>query len=479
MGCNTRKLILAGASTVIVLAAVTSLVCTSRLSSTGPRTVQANQAEPGSPVPSSSTSTGPPEINAAAFKGQGRLAFVCGGLLYVLDGQTGAVRQLTTDGITSQPVWSHDGEWLAYMRATDQQSASDTLWLARWDGTQAHQVPVPAVFDSFSHLFWLGADDVLEVSGQNGVWLVPVTGATRQLADDPGVVSPDGKSLAYSVTPPYDSKHPEDWSDSLFTIATNGGQPVQRLTASQGDGIIVVGWWPDSKGLLYWLDREHSADAMADGVNLYSLRLGNNEPKLLTSGLSRQGWLSTFPPHNLLMVNGGGRIVWADKNLALINVESGQIKDLKNPAGCVAIDPSISADGSRIAFVAAKDLGDNVWGFNNAQDLAVWVASRTLWVENADGSGAHPLTSAGQVYQPLWSQDGRRIMYVKDNSLWLIGADGGEPAKIYSPLAYEDPLAGAFGYFGFISYQDEVAWYQPWGSGATAERAPAVTLSCR
>lgn len=35
----------------------------------------------------------------------------------------------------------------------------------------------------------------------------------------------------------------------------------------------------------------------------------------------------------------------------------------------MAIDPSISADGKSIAFVAAKGLGDNVEGFNSSKDL--------------------------------------------------------------------------------------------------------------
>jgi TolB protein len=455
---NARKLILACASAVIIILSGVSLICTGRLSNAGSRTVQTNRVEPGNPAPAPGTTLPEININAAAFKGQGRLAFVCGGLLYVLDGQTGTLRRLTTDGIASQPVWSPDGEWLAFLRATGPQAAP-AVWLTRRDGAQAHQVPAPAVFDSFSHLSWLGSGDVLEVSGENGVWLVPVTGASRQLAEDPGMVSPDGQTLAYAATTLSDT---ENRSDTLYTVAVTGGRPVWRLAASQDNRIILAGWWPDGKGLLYWLDPGYSADAMAGGVDLHSLRLGDAAPKLLTSGFDRQGWLSMSPQNNLLMVQGRERLTWADKSLALINVAAGQIREMQNPAGCVSIDPAISADGKRIAFVAANDLGDNVEGFNSNKDLMAWVASRTLWVERADGSGAHPLPSAGQgVYQPLWSRDGSHILYARDNSLWLIGADGGEPARICGPLSYEDPLAGVFGYFGFISYQDEVAWYQP------------------
>ncbi len=465
MRFNTRKLILAVASSVIILIVVVSLIYPAGLSGTGPGTALSNQAVPGSLAPSSNAAPSPPDVKASAFKGQGRLAFVCQGLLYVLDGQTGEVRQLTDAGRASQPAWSHDGEWLAFMRFTGPQTPP-AIWLVRRDGTQVHHVQAPTAFDrQFS---WSPTDDLLDVSGQNGVWLVPVTGEPRQLSDVPGLVAPDGKTLAYITTLSYDRNHPEHRNDVLYTVAVDGGRPrprpewTRRLAALRDNGIILVGWWPDGKGLLYWLDPDYSASAMADGVDLYSLRLGDTEPRLLTSGLGRPGWLSMFSRSSLLMVKGRLRIVWADKSRAMINVESVSIRDLQNPAGCVAIDPSLSADGTRIAFVAARDLGDNVWGFNKTEDLTAWVATRALWVENADGSGARPLASAGQgVYQPLWSKDGNRILYVKDNFLWLIGAGGGEPEKICGPLAYEDPIAGAFGYYGFISYQDEVAWFQP------------------
>jgi TolB protein len=434
----------------------------------------------------------PPSVNAAAFKGQGRLAFVWQGLLYVLDGEAGEIGELTTGSVAmanslgtrqfgpgkaSQPAWSPDGEWLAFRYTSDAQPSADSLWFVRRDGRQCMGMPMSQAYGRFS---WSPTGNTLAVAEDGGLWLFQVDGASlldgtsRRLVPaastgDSGSVpgdfsdsfdwSPDGKTLAYSFTLPYDSNHPEDRSDALFTIDINGGKPVKHLVAPQA-GIELAGWWPNGKGLLYWLDGMHSASLAADGMPLCSLQFGNTEPKLLASGLGRQGWLSLGSQGELLMVAGGGRIVWADKSLAVINVESGSVRNLKNPTGSVAIDPSLSPDGRRIAFVAAKNLGDRIWGFDNPEDLTDWVASRTLWVENADGSGAHPLTSAGQgVYQPSWSKDGSHILYVKANSLWLIGAGGGEPEKI-CPLANEDPAAGAFGYYGFISYRDQMAWFQ-------------------
>jgi len=297
---------------------------------------------------------------------------------------------------------------------------------------------------------------------------VPVAGVPRRLAATTGTVSfawaPDGKSLAYSTTLPYDSKDPASRSDALYTVSVDGGAPVKQVEAPQA-GIIIAGWWADGRGVLYWLDPLHSASLAADGLGLLSLRLGDVKPTHLATGLIHQGWLSQSPAGKLLMVTGSGRIIWNNKQLALGDPGAGSVKAIDNPAGMVTIDPSLSRDGRRIAFVAARDLGGEVWGFSKPDELTAWINSRTLWTANSDGSGAHPLTAAGTgIYQPVWSRDGSHILYIRNNALWLISADGGNPQKVVGPfLERQDP----FGYYGYASYQDMMAWYQPRDAGGT------------
>jgi TolB protein len=295
---------------------------------------------------------------------------------------------------------------------------------------------------------------------QDGVWLIPVSGQASKLVNSDGTFhlawSHDGRFLAYNVTLP--SEEPVNRSDALYTIAIDGGKPVELLVAPQA-GIQVSSWWPDGKGLLYWLDPLYSASLAADGMGLCSLHLGDTEAKPLATGLAHQGWQSLSPQGNLLMVTGSGRIVWAEKSLVAVDLASGSVQDFNNPEGSVAIDPSFSPDGSRIAFIAAKNLGDNVWGFDRPEELADWVATRTLWLQNADGSGAHPLTAAGTgVYQPAWSKDGDHILYVRDNALWIIRADGGQPEKVLDLFSEGEEL---FGFYGYISCRDFIAWRQP------------------
>lgn len=415
--------------------------------------------EPGSSAPGNTLSNAL-DVNTAAFTDQGDLAFIRQGLLYTLDGATGEVKQLTESGRALQPAWSHDGQWLAFISPASREDGTGPLWLARRDGSQLLQVQGLPGLTGRDSFYWSPTANVLAVTMQDGIWLVPADGAASRLIQSEGTFhlawSPDGRSLAYNATLPSDE--PANRSDALYTIAVDGGQPVEQLVTPQA-GIQVTAWWPDGKGLLYWLDPLHSASLAADGMGLLSLRLGESEPELLASGLAHQGWQSLSPQGNLLMVKGDGRIVWAQKSLSTIDLADGNARELNNPEGSVAIDPSFSPDGSRIAFVAAKDLGDGVWGFNKPEELADWVATRTLWLQNAYGSGAYPLTAAGTgVYQPTWSKDGDHILYVRDNALWIIGADGGHPEKVLDLFPETEDL---FGFYGYTSYRDLMAWCQP------------------
>ena len=87
-----------------------------------------------------------------------------------------------------------------------------------------------------------------------------------------------------------------------------------------------------------------------------------------------------------------------------------------------------------------------------------WVHTRTLWVADPNGR-TYELRAAGTgVYDPQWSRDGRHVLYLRDNAIWLIGVSGGPPVKIVGPL----PTApGLFGYYGHVSVTSLFAWWQP------------------
>ncbi|MCB0077112.1 MAG: thioredoxin domain-containing protein [Anaerolineales bacterium] len=81
--------------------------------------------------------------------------------------------------------------------------------------------------------------------------------------------------------------------------------------------------------------------------------------------------------------------------------------------------PTLSPDGSRIAFTAPSPEGD----------VEIYVAD----VES--GEATNLTNQVGQDQQPLWSPDGNSIAFVSvreggDTDIWLMGADGSEPRRL-------------------------------------------------
>lgn len=396
-----------------------------------------------------------PSVAPAAIKGQGDLAFVWHGLLYALDGETGSLQQLTDSGQAVCPTWSSDGQWVAFVRVTDAVATTGSLWIVRRDGSQAHQIqqlPGPVDKDGFA---WSPTADMLAVTSDNALWLVTPDQAPRQLAKNDAQIwfawSPDGQSLAYNTT------GPDDQSDPLVTLSLAGGEPITRTTVSQA-AIHVAAWWPDGKGLLYYVVPLHSASLAADGLPLCSLSLASGEVKTISTGLPHGDWLSLSPQGRLAMVAGSGRTVWNQKSLLTACWSTGSTKRLTPPKGSVAIDPAFSPDGSWLAFVATRDLGRDLMGFKTPDALADWVSTRTLWVSAADGTQQRQLTAAGTgVYLLGWSRDGSRLLFVRGGAVWLMDAAGGEPQQVIGRLPDEKDY---FGFYGYACYHDEVAWYR-------------------
>jgi dipeptidyl aminopeptidase/acylaminoacyl peptidase len=136
---------------------------------------------------------GGPVVNVAAFAGHGRLAFISGRTIWILDGGTKSLRRIATPvGLyPSQPSFSHDGRWLAFVRTTTKPldvpgsgAQVGQLWLARGDGSGAH--PVHGLANALL-IGWSPTADVLAVEGGPISKRVPFGSLTTVR-----LVSPDG-----------------------------------------------------------------------------------------------------------------------------------------------------------------------------------------------------------------------------------------------------------------------------------------------
>lgn len=130
-------------------------------------------------------------------------------------------------------------------------------------------------------------------------------------------------------------------------------------------------------------------------------------------------------------------VVSRQEKLLGIDVSTGQIEIIsqkkRNPSDILQIDysPSVSPDGSRIAFTTHRFVNDGYYSW----DIAV---------SAIDGANIEKLTrSKGRDRNPVWSPDGSRIAFLSDrvqtrpasDRLYVMAADGSSVVSVAPDIA--------------------------------------------
>jgi hypothetical protein len=67
--------------------------------------------------------------------------------------------------------------------------------------------------------------------------------------------------------------------------------------------------------------------------------------------------------------------------------------------------------------------------------------------------------------RPTWSTDGKSLLYVSRDALWLSPATGGNPTEIATPLfapaEWLHPRFGVISYYGQINWTGQFNWRSP------------------
>ena len=101
-------------------------------------------------------------------------------------------------------------------------------------------------------------------------------------------------------------------------------------------------------------------------------------------------------------------------------------------------DPSWSADGSQIAFVSNRETDAGEGQF--------------IYVMSADGSDVRQLSTEGGSNHPDWSPTGEFIVYDNDADIFIIKADGSEPAINLTDSPEKDIMPD------WSPFDHEIAW---------------------
>jgi dipeptidyl aminopeptidase/acylaminoacyl peptidase len=247
--------------------------------------------------------------------------------------------------------------------------------------------------------------------GTARIWLADVaTGQTRQLTQGPGSDrqprwSPDGSALAFIST--------RQGGSQLWVLPAAGGEA--RKVTSLADGVSDPVWLPDGTGLIVTSDLKWPTEQEIDRRNgAYP-----TEARLWTDLFYRHwdDWRAGKRQHLFTVTLSDGRA----KDLTPID------RDVPTIATSGDGDVSVAPDGREIAVAIH---GEPVADATNVD----------VYVMRADGSGLHAVTTgAGADNTPRYSPDGRWLAYLSlerpgfeadRGRLMLLPRSGGAPVEL-------------------------------------------------
>jgi dipeptidyl aminopeptidase/acylaminoacyl peptidase len=396
-----------------------------------------------------------PTVNPEVFAGHGTLAFVSEGSLWVLSGATGSLRPVPpVAGLVPQdPSFSSDGQWLAFLETSidpvDNLSTS-SLWLARADGSDPREV---TGLSGVQVVGWSPQADLFAVLAGPPSTRVPCgypttldlispTAGTRQQVTSPGIVgavwSPDGSQLAVSTAAASPAAASPAWSTTLATYPVAGGpsttwlapSPASPLDAGADTVIDPAGWWP-GWGIGFWVFSAASAHEL-DATPLDVIASPATPARPLSQTLS-EGTTRAFaadPGGGALAVveatvgTDAARVDWQGKQVQVCTSPSQACAAIDAAPGTVTLDPAWTPHGSALAFVKAPALAGSTFG---QAAVASWYAAHELWRYDPATHTSSQVAGVTGASVPQWAGDGRSLLYVADDGIWLLPAGSADP----------------------------------------------------
>ncbi len=405
------------------------------------------------------------EVSSAA------VSWVSAGRLWVM-GADGAPEALSGQRWSaSNPEWSYDGNWLAFLEQSP--AGRERLEL------EAPRVGISKTLVSGSSIAFMwspAADQLAYTMAGGGLWITGVDGETVQLlpagsALDSFDWSPIGDYVAFSV--------PRGRSSQLMLERPVGAtEPQVAWQSPPGTLALLASWWPNEEGVLVWLERAGSASWQ--GLGLWAVGF-HGGARFLASTFVFLPWVTWAPGGSKLAVVAGAGLPWEDKRILVCEFPSFECEGLPQPQGVVDLDPAWSPDGSELAFVRAEAKSTLPPGVT----VDAWYPTRHLWIAKvtwvparriklSDRTGAAEAAMAlsrpraigaqsaprgrfvfverqlrlpGAVASPCFIGGGTEIGFSTPHSVEVVSAAGGPPVFLASQLSGVEAVgAGPDGY---------------------------------
>jgi tricorn protease len=418
-----------------------------------------------------------PAISAA------RVAFVYSGDVFSarLDGTD--VRRLTTaDGDESSPVFSPDGQWIAFSGNYD--GNTDVFVVPALGGAPRRLTYHPAA--DLAQSFTPDGRGVLFTSGRASwtgalqqLYTVPVEGGVETRLPIPNAAqatwSPDGRRIAYNPLPRAFTqwKHYRGGRNSVIWLYTAGShatetipQPASRSNDVDAMWIGDAVWFRSDRGgefniwsfdtrtkALRQVTRHEdfpvlNATAGAGKIvyeqagYLHLLDPATGRSSRLAIGVTadlretRPRWVSgNNYIRNASISPTGARVAFEFRGeIVTVPAEKGDARNLTNSAGANDRSPAWSPDGARIA-----------WFSDEGGEYQLHIAAQ-------DGKGEHrviKLAGNGFYFAPQWSPDGAWLAYLDNSqSLFVLDVKAGTARRVggnrgYAPMGNVPPYVSA------------------------------------
>jgi len=299
------------------------------------------------------------------------------------------------------------------------------------------------------------------LEGTFNIWVMNSVGSgTRPLTNFPHQAepfnlimawSPDGHKIAFDSHGALDGSSGPAVADNIWVVNSDGSgaTPLTKLSTLGADSSQPI-WSPDGSKLVFT-----SARAL-DGTDAVNFGTPDGAEPGSTS--------------NIWVINADG-----SGAAPLTRITANQ---------AVSLDPAWSPDGKKLAFASSRALdGTNaVNGFScSPQQTQLVCPVFNIWVMNADGSGATPLTKfstlgADSIF-PIWSPDGSRLVFISGGqNIWVINADGSGAAPLTANGAAFDPAWSPDGTkLAFDSPTGSFQMFNIWVMNADGSNATPLT----
>ncbi|MGN6475046.1 MAG: hypothetical protein ACTHK4_15545 [Mycobacteriales bacterium] len=394
------------------------------------------------------------------------------GRLYLVGGQvSGGTREVAIQGQASEPVWSHDGHWLAVIvqppppKPDPYADEPATVWLVSRSGEVVRRLTSPTGRIRDVGLAWSPTADRLAMTytlrNQGHVDLVGADGARSSLVTAPTVSlvawSPDGRHLAVGRNRFHKPITATSWRSEIDVFAARGGIP--RVIATHRGGILdVAGWWPDGSGVLAWIDPMGSGSIAADGLRLYDFDVHGGR-RFLGGTLEYRPWIAASQVRNevALIVGGDRELTNQHKHLVVCSLST--CRSVPQRKDEVSFDPAFASDG-RLAVVRDRAVSPTAHNGAFGPSFTAKVDASGV-VELVSGSANRAEAGGDGATAPVWGRDGSMLM-VREGALWLKPQGSSRSQRVAGPLSLandSDYFAGdPWDYYGFVGWWNAFAW---------------------